>query len=510
MNTVKNITEKDIFDLIRSAVNRAVDFIKPTFGPAGKKVIISKLTHRMVVDDGVQIARDLELEDKDEQAVWLAAKEVAIRTNDRVGDGTTGSLIMLQSIVNEAGKKTSPDGRATEKELRKGLDDAKKQLLDMAKPIKTLAELEAVARISFDDQKVSKVIAKAWHDLGPDGVLTVDRSGTMETVADVTAGVKIPRGYVSPYMVTNAQRMESVIEKPYILLTDYRLTEATDVIGIMNTLVQKQIFSLVIVCESIEGSALATLIVNRQNPNGPSMNILAVCAPGSGEERTVFMEDLAIMTGARFFSEKKGDKLEETKLEDLGRAQRFIARRDVSIIVDPKGQKSKVKEAIEAITKSAEKLTDENQKKAARERAARFAGKIAVVKVGAATEGEEKALRYKVEDCVNAVHAAYKGGVVPGAGIALASLKTSSPTLNAALKAPHAQLLKSCGLEHTELGKGEAVNVVTGRTGNFMDVGVCDPVDVLIAGIESAVSIASVLLTSCGAVIETPPKPKTE
>lgn len=508
MTSIKIISAKDTFDVVRSAVNKAVDLIAPTFGPAGNKVIISKVLNKMVVDDGVQIARDLELEDPAENAVMNVIRETASKTNDRAGDGTTGSLIMLRAIIEEVARKATRDGRAIEKELKRGLADAEKQLLAMAKPVKTQEELERVARISFDDARVAKLIAKAWFELGKDGVLTVDRSGTMETTLDVADGVKIDRGYVSPYMVTNPQRMEAVVEKPHILLTDYRLTEANDVLPIMSAMAAKNIHNLVIVCENIEGGALATLIVNKLQGK---FNGVAVCAPG-GDDRTVLMEDLALLTGAKLFSEKKGDKLEEAKIADLGRADRFIARRDSSAIVGPKGKKDEVQKAVESVKKASEAAATEDQRKALQVRAARLQGKVAVIKVGAATENEERALRYKVEDAIHAVHAAFKGGVVPGAGIALMSLDTASPVLNQALKKPHEQLKKNVAIEgdFEHLADGEAVNVVTGRTGDFMEVGVMDPVDVLIAGVESAVSIASILLTSCGMVVEPPQKPKQE
>lgn len=508
--SIKIVTKgSETFDIIRRAVNKVVDLIQPTYGPAGNKVIINKVLNKLVVDDGVQIARDLELDDPAENAVLHVIRETAVKTNDRAGDGTTGSLIMLRAIIEAvAARPGAFDGRELEKELQRGFADFEKQLRAMAEPVKTQEELERVARISFDDAAMAKLIAKAWFTLGKDGVLTVDRSGTMDTTLDIAEGVKIDRGYVSPYMITNPQRMEGVIEKPYILLTDYRLTEASDVIGVMNTLAAKNIHNLVIICDNIENSALGTLIINKVQGK---FNAIAVNAPESGDERSIFLEDLALMTGAKLFSEKKGDKLESAKLEDLGRADRFIARRTNSVIVGPKGKKADVKAAMEALAKAAEAATDEKVRKDTRRRLARFSNKIAVIKVGAATENEERALRYKVEDAINATHSAFKGGVVPGAGLALASIETPSRVLNDALKKPFEQLKKNVGLaSHADLKKGEAVNVVTGKTGHFMEVGVMDPVDVILAGVESAVSIASILITSSGMVVEEPKKVPNE
>lgn len=502
------IVTKDTFEIIQSAINKAVNLVKPTYGPSSNKVIISKVLHKMVVDDGVQIARDIELEDPLENAVWTEAKNTAIRTNDRVGDGTTGALIMLQAIINEVGKTTRRDGRKIEKELKKGLADVKEQLLAVAHPIKTLTELEKVARISFDDEHISKVIAGAWFQLGKDGVLTVDRSGTMETFSDITDGIKLDRGYISPYMVTNPERMEAVIEKPYILITDYRLTEANDVLPIMNALIQKGINNLVIIAENIEGAALATLIVNKMQGK---FNTTAICAPSNGENRSIVLEDIALMTGAKVFSEKKGDKLETVTLANLGRAERFTAKSDGSVIVGPRGKKADILTAISDLNSAIARETNERTRNDLRVRLARLSGKVAVIRAGAATEQEEKALRYKIDDAIHAVHSAFKGGVVPGAGTALASLETSSPILNAALKAPFKQLKENVGLEeHRELKKGEAINVVTGKTGKFIEVGVMDPVEVLIAGVESAVSIASLLVTASGMIVEKPKEVPTE
>lgn len=499
------IIQKDSFDIIQRTVNKVVDLIRMTYGPASNKVVISKQLYKMVVDDGVQIARDIELDDEAENAIVQVIRETAVRTNDRVGDGTTSSLIMLQGIVNEVAKKANKNGRKIEKELKNGFEEAKEQLLRMAVPVKTRDELRKVARISFDDETISKIIADAWFELGKDGMVTVDRSPTMETYADITEGVSLNRGYLSPYMITNPSRMESVIEKPYILLTDYRLTEAQDIVPAMNALMQKGITNLVVIADNMEQSALATAIVNKMQGR---FNVVAINIP-SGDNKAVLLEDLAIMTGAKVFSEAKGDKLENIKIEDFGRAERFIAKRDSSVIISPKGKKTNVRSAIDSLRAAANTTKDETERKEIEKRLARFANKVAVIRVGAATENEEKALKYKVEDAVNATQAAFKGGVVCGAGLSLYRLVTSSTILNEALKMPFKQLKDNMGIEeHKSLGENDAINAVTGRVGNYMEVGVIDPVDVLIAGIESAVSIASLLVTTSGIIVEEKPKTK--
>lgn len=501
------IIQKDAFEIIKSAIDKTVNLIKPTYGPASNKVIISKATHGFVVDDGVQIARDIELEDPAEHAVMKIVRETAIKTNDRVGDGTTGALILLQAIFEEISKIAHRDGRKIEKELKLAFDQCKEQLLKEAKPIKTREELLKVAIVSFDNEKIAKLIADAWFDLGINGVLTVDRSGTMDTSVELADGIKINNGYISPYMITNPQRMEGVIEKPYILFTDYRLTEANDVIGIMNLLAAKQILTLVIIAENVEQNALATLVINKMQGK---FNVIAVNAPG-GENKTPILEDMAIMTGGKVFSEKKGDKLETATIADLGRADRFISRRTESIIIGPRGKKADIKKCIVDLNIAIANEKREKEKKELEYRLAKFSNKIGVIKVGAPTENEVNALKYKVEDAVNATQVAFKGGVVAGGGIALANLKTSSEILNKSLQIPFQQLKNNVGIDsHRTLKTGEAINVVTGEIGDWQKVGVMDPADVLIAQIESAISIASLLVTTTGMIIEEPKHLKQE
>lgn len=501
------IVQSETFPTIKNAVDKMVNLIKPTYGPASNKVIISKPTHHLIVDDGVQIARDFELTDPLENAVVRTIREVAIKTNDRVGDGTTSSLIMLQAIIDQVAQKRQWDGHKVSAELKVAVAEVAEQLRAQAKEITTEEELVKVARISYDDEKVAAMIASLYIKLGKDAIITVDKSPTLETYSEVSDGITINRGYISPYMILNAERMETVIEKPYILVTDYRITEPGDIIPLMTKMVQDTKQQLVVIAENVEQGALATMIVNKLQGK---FFTLAINAP-SGGDRKIALEDIALMLGARMFSEAKGDKLEEAELKDLGRAERIVSRRDETVIIGPKGEPAEIATAITQLRSAVEGETDERIRKDLEQRLGRFTNTIAVIKVGASTEAEQKTLRYKIEDAVNAVKEGYKGGVVNGSGRSLASLKTSSPILNEALKYPHAQLLKNMGVEHeVSLKDGEAFNVITGETGPFMDVGVVDPVEVLIAGVESAVSIASVLLTSSGMIVESQRKVPTE
>lgn len=505
---VKVIQGKETFDIIKSAVDKCANLVRLTFGPASNKVLIHTNMNRTVIDDGVQIMRDIELEDENENAVKNTIKEVSIRTNDRVGDGTTGALIMLQAIVKEVAERNTFDARAVEQELKKGCEEAKKQLLALAKPVKTKDELYRVARISFDDEKIAELIADSWYKLGTDGVITVERSGTMETTVDMADGLKINRGYISQYMVNDPKRMQADIEKPHILLTTLRLTEVADILPAMDLLAKNNIRSLVVVCDNMESHALATVNANGLFSKNPQFHCVAINAPYKDNERLNFLEDLAVLTGGKVFTENMGDKLENVTLEDFGKAERFICTNEESVFVKPKGAKKAVNAAVKALKASIKAEKKEDKKEELRKRLATFTNKIAVIKVGASTDAETKALQYKVDDAIHATLSAFKGGVVAGGGFALSRLKTSSRVLNQALQAPLRQLMENVGMNDrldlldSALLKTEAYNVVSGEAGDFRKVGVMDPVDVLVAQIESATSIAGILLTTKGLIVE--------
>ena len=507
MSEIKIINQKEVFNIIVSAVNEMCNQIRLTFGPANNKVIIDKFTHKIVCDDGVQIARDFEISDNPaKNAIIKLIRETAIKTNDRVGDGTTGALIILQAIINEVNKKNFFDGRKIELELKKGLEEVKKALTKSIKEIKTKEDLKKVALVAFDDEKIAELLADTYFKLGKDGIITIDKSPTMETTVETTDGIKIDNGYISPYMVTDPSRMQTVVEKPYILITDYRLTEISDIFPIIDKLAKENKRSIVIIADNIEQSALATFMVNlahvRNGETGKNGSFQGVAIVAPSENRTVVLEDLALLTGAKMFTQSKGDKLENAEIADLGRCEKFICRQTESIIVGPKGKKGDRAVAITSLRTAIENEKVESKKKEYQKRLGFFTNTLAVIKVGASTENEQKALKYKVEDAVHAVKSAYKNGVVAGAGLALSNIKTSSVILNEALKYPNRQLMENMGIEEVDLKENEALNVVTDKIGKFMEVGVVDPVDVLIAGVESAVSIAGILLTSSGMLVE--------
>src|SRR3990167_8765121 len=258
---IKIIKDKT-FEVIKSAVNQMVDIIRPTFGPASNKVIIDKYTHRMVVDDGVQVARDFKLNDPTENAIVNLIRETAIKTNDRVGDGTTNSLIILQAIINEIGRRTKIDGRKIEIELKQGLKEVKEHLLKRKKEINSKEELKKVALTAFNNEKIAEMLSDTYYKIGKNGIITIETTPAMETTIEMTNGIKINKGYISPYMINNSERMETEILRPYILLTDYRLTENSDIISIMEKMAKERKFGLVIIADNIEQQALATLVIN--------------------------------------------------------------------------------------------------------------------------------------------------------------------------------------------------------------------------------------------------------
>ena len=366
MNTEHIIVQEKTFQTIKSAVNKMVDLIRPTFGPASNKVIIDKQMYRMVVDDGVQIARDFELEDPAEKAVVRLVREVLVKTNDRAGDGTTGAAIMLQSIINEASRKSRMDGRKIESELKKGLAEVKEHLINTAKHIKTKEELKKVSLVSFDNEEIAEMISDLYFKLGKDALITIDKSPTLTTTVETTEGIILPQGFISPYMVNNPDRLECILEKPYILLTDYRLTENTDIMPLMEKMAAKKIKNLVIIADNVEQNAIATMVINLPQVMNPhtkapgTFPAVAIALP-KVQDRDVLLEDLAILTGAKVFSYAKGEKLESAEIEDLGRAAKFISRREESVIVSPGGNKMKVAMAVTTLRGSIENETNEKK-----------------------------------------------------------------------------------------------------------------------------------------------------
>lgn len=454
------IIQDKAYEVILSTVDKLASLVKPTFGPAGNKVIIGKGPNVSVLDDGVQIAKDLELEDEAENYVLKVIREVAVKTNERVGDGTTGSLIMLQAILKEAftGQLTP---REIVKDLATGLVEAVEAIKEQSRAIKTKEDLERVARISFDNPEVAKLLADIIFEIGEDGLIDVQASQGASVESEIVQGFKVHQGYVSPYMANESDKC--VIEDAVVLVSDKAFYNNQEIVPIMEKVLASGKTNLVIFCKAFEGEALSTAIINRLKG---SFKTLAVELQGSQ------LDDIALLTGATHC-------LAETKIEltDLGSAKRIVSRLEDTVIIDGGGDKDKIAETIADLKK--------NEMNA--RQVANLTSSVAIIKVGAKTESEAKALLFKIEDASNAIKVAYKGGVVPGAGTTLAGLTTSSDILNKALKYPRNQLEENLGTFE-------------------MTQDIIDPTEVVIAGIESAVSIASLLLTVRGIIHDIKPK----
>ena len=477
----KHIVSKNAFSLAVEAVNEMVGLVAPTFGPSSNKVIIGKPHWTAVLDDGAAIVREYEHEDPFKNEVLKIVKEIAFRTNDRAGDGTTGSLLMGRAILNSIAQSGSFDGQRVEKELKEGLEDFKTQIRKKARKIKTKEELEAVARVSFDNPEIAKMIAELVYKIGAEGVVAIEESQGMDTTYELVEGLEFDKGLLSPYLVTDPHRRDTRFKNPFILVTDYRIVEAQSLVNLFNKVIELGKRELVIIAENVEGAALATCVANRMNG---AFNTIVVEAPMN--KRDEFYENVCVMTGATLVSEKTGIQWKDAAIKHFGSADQVISRMDKTTIVGGKGNKKVLNSTIKRLKDEAEKANG-RERESIKERIGKLTGGVAVIRVGAKTEQELKALKYKVEDAVNATRVAYGGGVVPGAGIALRDITTSSEILNRALKQPRKQLLENMGVEDT-------------------DPKVNDPVEVLVAGVESAVSIASLLATTKGGIVDVPEK----
>ena len=472
--------------LVFDAVNKLCDFVKPTFGPASNKIIIQKGRFQEVIDDGVATAKEFELEDEFENAVVNLVKEVAIKTNDRVGDGTTASLIMLQALMRglREDKRTS---REVVAELTAGLNDFKTKIKERAKQINTEEDLRQVAYISFNNEKIAEIIAKIFFELGRDGIVTIEESRSMEVSYDIVRGLQFPKGFISSYFINNAEKAETILENPYILVTDREIYDVND----LKPLLEKALKTgrpVLVLADDVRGEALGMLVVTYLKTG---FLCPAVKAPYYTSDKNDFLMDVAELTGANFMLTNMNKNLKDLELTDLGMAERVVLTKDNTTIIGGKGKN--VDEYVKKIQAIIETTEYEIKRDKMKERVAKLTSGVAVIKVGGATENEMRALRYKTEDAVNATRVALKEGVVKGAGVTLADIKTPSSVLNKALQVPHETLLKNLEVDTLEVGE----NIV-------------DPVAVLIAGVESAISIVNLLITTKGILCDKNDEPKKE
>ncbi len=502
-----------------------------TLGPRGRNVVLDKgFGAPEITNDGVTIAKEIEFEEKFENMGAEIVKEVASKTNDTAGDGTTTATLLAWALAKEGFKNVAAG--ANPLELKAGIEKGKKvvveELKKIAKKIHTKEELAQVATISAEDKEMGKLIADVFDEVGKDGVVTVEESKTaVLEKPELVEGMEFDQGYISPYMITNPDRMEAVIEDPYILITDKKISSLQEILPLLERMSSQGLRDLVIIAEEVEGEALATLILNKLKGTFRS---LAVKAPGYGERRKEMLKDIAILTGGQVISEEVGLKLENVQVNQLGRARKIVSSKDKTTIIEGKGKKKDIQARIEQIKKEIEMTESEFDKEKLQERLAKLSGGVAVIKVGAPTEIEQKQRQQKIEDAVAATRAALEEGIVPGGGVALLRCqkalknvevkgdeKIGLQILEKVLETPLRQIAKNAGVDD-----GVVVQKVKEKVGNFgfnakelkyedlMKEGIIDPAKVTRCALENAVSAAGMLLTTECAVTEKPEKKEKE
>ncbi len=512
---------------LKTGVDKLADAVKVTLGPKGRNVVLDKkFGAPTVTNDGVTIAREIELDDPFENMGAQLVKEVATKTNDVAGDGTTTATVLAQALITEGLRNVAAGANPMilKRGLDKGVDAIVEELKRLSKPVNTAEETAQVAAVSSGDESIGQMISEVMSKVGKDGVITVEESQGLRLEQDYVDGMQLDRGYISPYMVTNAERMEAVMENPYILITDKKISAIADILPVLEKLVQVG-KNLVIIAEDVDGEALATLVVNKLRG---TFNTLAIKAPGFGDRRKAMLEDIAILTGGQVISEEVGLKLENVNINMLGQARRVTANKDNTTIVEGKGSQEAIEARMKQIRAQIEDTTSDFDKEKLQERLAKLAGGVAVIKVGAPTEVELKEKKHRIEDALSATRAAVEEGIVAGGGTALINAlpaldrlqldgdeKTGVDILRRALEEPLRQIAFNAGAEGSvvvaavknfEPGKG-----FNARTGEYVDMfkaGVIDPAKVTRSGLQNAASIAGMLLTTETIVTDLPEKEK--
>ena len=509
---------------LKQGVDKIADTVKVTLGPKGRNVVLeSSFGPPTITNDGVTIAKEIELEDKAENLGAEIIKEVASKANDAAGDGTTTAVILAQAIISEGLKNVAAGANplAIKRGITKGTDEVLETLKKMAKKVTTRQEIAQVATISAEDPKVGELIAEVVDEVGKDGVITVEESKTFSLEKETVKGLQFDRGYISPYMVTDTERMEAIYDNPYILIADKKITSLNEILPVLEKVSQSGRKELIIVSEDIEGDALATLVVNKLRG---VFNTLAIKAPGFGDRKKEMLSDLACVTGGQVISEETGLKLENIEIEMLGQARKVISTKENTNFIEGKGKKEEIDARINQIKKSIEATTSDFDKEKLQERLAKLTGGVAIIKVGAATEVEQKALQHKTEDALSATRAAVEGGIVPGGGVALLraiksleSFKVEGDEgiginiLRRALEEPIRQIAKNAGMEGSVVAEkvknnkeSFGYNAYTGVFEDLMQAGIVDPTKVVISALKNASSAAAMLLTTEALVVAKP------
>ncbi len=510
---------------LERGVNALADAVKVTLGPKGRNVVLDKkFGAPTITNDGVTIARDIELENAFENMGAQLVKEVAVKTNDVAGDGTTTATLLAQAMVREGMRNVAAGANPmiVKRGIQKAVDVLVSELKNISSKVEGKQAIAQVASISAADETIGALIADAMDKVGTDGVITIEESKTMNTEMETVEGMQFDRGYISPYMATDADKMEAVLDDPYILLTDRKVTVIQDLLPVLEKVVQ-QGRGLLIVAEDVEGEALATLVVNKLRG---TFKAVAVKAPGFGDRRKAMLEDIAILTGATVISEEVGRKLESVGMEDLGRCRQVRVTKEITTIVDGNGKHDEIKARVAQIRTQIAETTSDFDKEKLQERLAKMAGGVAVIKVGAATEVELKEKKLRIEDALNATRAAVEEGIVSGGGTSFIQIqsaldgikvngdeKTGVEIVRRAIEEPVRQIANNAGLEGSVVvekvkrsKKGTGFNALTEQYVNMIEAGIVDPAKVTRSALQNAASIAAMILTTETIVADLPDK----
>ena len=518
--------DEDARRSLKEGVDALADAVKVTLGPRGRNVVIEKSYGApLITKDGVTVAREIELDEPFENMGTQLVKQVATKTNDVAGDGTTTATVLAQALIR-GGIRVIASG-SNQMAVRRGIqgaaDVAIQKLLESAQPVLSKTQIEHVAGISANEREVGEIIADVMEKVGKDGVITVEESRGMKFETEFVDGLQMDRGYQSPYFVTNTDRMEAVIENPYILMTDKKITAVQDLVPILEQVMQVS-KDFVLIADDIEGEAMATLAMNKMRG---TMNLLAIRAPSFGDRRKAILEDLAILTGGTFVTEDVGRKLESVTLADLGRARRIVASKDDSTIVEGQGTDEAIQDRIKQLKAQIEDNTSDFDREKIQERLAKLAGGVAVIKVGAATEIEMKEKKARVEDALSATRAAVDEGVVIGGGVALLrtrdAIRSYAENLNGderagaelvaeAVSAPAWTIAENAGQEGSVIvdrirklkDETSGWDADKDRWGDMFELGIVDPVKVVRSALENAASVSAMMLTTESLVAELP------
>ena len=511
---------------MQSGVDKLANTVKVTLGPKGRNVILDKkFGSPLITNDGVSIAREIELEDPYENMGAQLVKEVATKTNDVAGDGTTTATLLAQAIIREGLKNVTAGANPIliRNGIKKAVDVAVEEIKNISKPVAGKEDIARVAAISAADEEIGTLISDAMEKVGNEGVITVEESKSMGTELDVVEGMQFDRGYVSPYMATDTEKMEALLDNPLILITDKKITNIQEILPILEQIVQNG-RKLLIIAEDVEGEAMATLVVNKLRG---TFNCVAVKAPGFGDRRKVMLQDIAVLTGGEVISEELGRDLKEVTLDMLGQAESVKVTKENTTIVNGKGERSLIQERIGQIKVQIEETSSEFDKEKLQERLAKLSGGVAVIKVGAATETELKERKLRIEDALAATKAAVEEGIVPGGGTAYVNVINKVAELTSevadtqvginiivkALEEPMKQIAINAGLEgsviiekvkYSEAGIG--YDALNDKYVNMLQTGIVDPTKVTRSALQNAASVASTFLTTEAAVADIPQK----